>query len=128
MTQGFQPITPVAESIFPIVTTLGAAETDIVTAVKPGWYQYIESITIANISGNARTFTLYLKPTGVAGAAGNSVCAGVTLNANTIYNLPIGPLILPTGYEFTGLASAGSAINVTVSGRILLEAPEETRL
>jgi alpha-tubulin suppressor-like RCC1 family protein len=126
--QNFQPTLEIGEAIIPIVQTLGAAETDVIVALKPGWHYYIDGVVISNITAVARTFTLYLKADGVAGAAGNSICAGVTLAANTIYQLPIGPLTIPAGYELTGLASAASAINVTVTGRVIVEPPIEVQL
>jgi hypothetical protein len=126
--QNFQPTLEIGESIAPIVQTLAATETTIISALKPGWHYYIDGVVIANITANARTFTLYLKPAGVAAAAGNTVCAAVTLAANTIYQLPIGPLTIPAGWELTGLASVTSAINVTVTGKVIVEPPVEVQL
>lgn len=123
--QNFQPTLEIGEAITPIVQQLAATETDIVTPLKVGWHYYLDGIVVSNVSDTARTFTLYLKADSVAAAATNAICAAVTINANTIYQLPIGPLTIPSGYELTGLASAGQAINVTVTGKVVIEPPAE---
>jgi len=103
----------------PEVVTLASAETEIISEVPAGWHKQIESVTVANITGVAAAFSLYLKPQGVAAAAANAICVGVAIAANTIYQLPIGPLYLPDGWELTGLTSAGDDVNVTVTGHVV---------
>lgn len=115
----------IAEPIVPDVVPLQAAETDIVPACNPGWAQYIDSVNIAEVAGVGGTFNLYLKPAGVAPAAANAICATVALAANTIYTLPIGNMVLPDGYEITGLADVADQINVTVTGRYVVQPASE---
>lgn len=124
--QNFQPTLEIGEAITPIVQTLGATETEILDASKPGWYYQLNGLIISNISGVARTVTIYLHADGVAGAAGNTVLGAVNVNANTTYLMFI-PITIPAGYTLSGLASAASAINVTVTGKYIVEAPLEVQ-
>lgn len=124
--QNFQPTLEIGEAIIPIVQTLGATETEILDASKTGWYYQLNGLIISNISGVARTVTIYLHADGVAGAAGNTVLGAVNVNANTTYLMFI-PITIPEGYTLSGLASAASAINVTVTGKYIVKAPLEVR-
>ena len=111
----------IAEPIAPAVVPLQDTETTIVAACNPGWAQYIDSVNIVEVAGVGGTFNLYLKETGVAAALANAICVEVALAANTIYTLPIGNMVLPDGVEITGLSDVADQINVTVTGRYIVQ-------
>ena len=81
----------------PVVQALADAATEIIAAAPAGWNKELEAITVANVTGAADTFSLYLHEDGVAPAAGNAICIDVPINANTLYQLPVGPFTLPAG-------------------------------
>lgn len=117
----------ISEPFAPIVQPLAAAETVIVPSTPAGWIKSIESIMIANISAVARTFTIWLKETGTAGADANAICVDISINANTLYQLPIGPLFLPDGWEIAGESDLADSVNVTVSGGYMVQVPQMLR-
>lgn len=120
-----EPIIDMRQALSPIVQALDTAETIIVAGTPVDWTKEIDCIVIANVTGSAATFSLYLHEAGVAAATGNAICVDVAINANTIYQLPVGPFLLPDGWVFSGLTSSGDAVNVTVTGRFVPRVPDQ---
>jgi len=121
------PILATYQALEPIVMPLDTSETVIVPGAKKVWNKELDAITISNVTGSAATFSIYLHEVGVAGAVGNAVAVDVDIAANTIYQLPIGPLRLPPNWELTGLCSSGDAVNVMVTGRFLPNVPDRLK-
>jgi hypothetical protein len=105
----------------PVVQVLPLAVAVVGSAVPAGCSLEIVSMLIANNDAAARTFTLHLHPSSVAPAAGNAICTAVPINANTIYQFP-GPVVIPQGWQLSGLADAAAAVVVTLTGYIFNEA------
>lgn len=105
----------------PAVATLpvGAAAR-IGAVVGPNYSVVIDGIVIANITAVARTFDLYLHASTAAAAAGNAICVAVNVNAYTLYTIA-GPFYIPAGWQLSGLASAATSINVTLTGYLINE-------
>lgn len=118
-----EPIIDMRQALSPIVQALDTAETEIVSGTPTDWTKEINGVVIANVTGAGVTFSLYLHADGVAAAVGNAICVDVPIAANTIYQLPVGPFLLPDGWVFSGLVSSGDAVNVTVTGRFVPKMP-----
>lgn len=80
-----------------------------------GLYGVIRHIHIANTSGSAATFNLFVE-TSVAGAAGKELAKAVSIAANSEYNLYTS-LRLAAADILTGFASvASNTLVITVAG------------
>ena len=99
---------------------LGAAQADVYLAPTqpPNAQVVVNSVIIANISGSVRTFTLRIG-SGVL-TSSNSLFEAVSINNNTTYIYPGSEwgLTIPANYKLTGLASAASAIVVSLFGAV----------
>ena len=95
---------------------LAAAATDIYTPPASTIYTVIKHIHIANKTGSAATFTLYVGATG--GSAAGTELAGATslaANANTEIYFSPGLKMLSTDF-LSGLSGTASALVITVMG------------
>lgn len=96
---------------------LAASAADIYTPPASTIYTVIRHIHIANVTGGAVTFTLYVG--GTAGSAGGTELEkGFSVAANGEYDRYFGGQglkMLSTDF-LSGLASAGSSLTITVIG------------
>lgn len=77
----------------------------------------IRHIHIANKTGTAATFSLYVGATG-ASAGGTELFKDFSVAANNVYDYC--PLLLLASTEFlTGVASAASTLTITVEGEYI---------
>lgn len=106
------------EPFSPKITPLGNTDTICLPALPAGWYYYIDGIVISNLANVARTFDLFLRPTATPASAANQICNDVSINANTFYQHPIGPLTVPAGYVISGAASSVGSVNIILTGFI----------
>ncbi len=76
----------------------------------------IRQIHLANKTAGAVSATLYVGATG-GSAGGTEILPGVSLPANTEYNMYFNPALRMESTDFlSGLASAASSITITVIG------------
>ena len=101
---------PFVETRFISPTTLTTSAVSLYT-VPTGYSAIIKQFVVTNISASAATFTFYV---GTASAS-NALFSNTSVAANdtVIINLS---QVLTTGETLRALASAGSALNLTVSG------------
>lgn len=119
--QAYEPFTPV-------VTTLGVADTVCLPSIKDGWYYYVDSVIISNLSAATRTFDLHIRPSGTVASSSTQICNDVSVNANSVYQMPIGPLTIPAGWVLSGLASVVASVNVILTGHFRIMPPIDTRI
>jgi hypothetical protein len=81
---------------------------------------HIKQIRVTNTDTSARTFTLYLVPSGGSVGATNTIHSAVTIAANTDYIYDGLEDILEAGDTIRGLASVTSVVCVSISGDELL--------
>ena len=96
-------------------TTLGTSATALYTVTAPASSGITKQILVSNYSAGSANITLYLVPSG--GTAGNSnvIVPAVAISANSTITLDL-TQVLNLGDSLWALASAGTAINVVVSG------------
>jgi hypothetical protein len=94
---------------------LAASSTNVIPTPISGSFYVLRLIHLCNDTGSAATATLYFSVTTDGSTAGTELCKGLTIGANSTYDLPL-YLPMPNGYYLSGLASAGSTITITVSG------------
>jgi ATP-dependent protease ClpP protease subunit len=75
----------------------------------------LKEITLVNYTAGAVTATLHLVPSGGSVADGNKIFDAVSLNAHETKTFPLSQG-MSTGDKLSGLASAGTAINIFMSG------------
>jgi hypothetical protein len=115
------------EPFVPVLTPLGIADTVCLPAIRDGWYYFIDGIIISNLANAARTFDLHLRPTATVAAAANQICNDLGIEANTLYQMPIGPLTVPPGWVISGLASVAGSVNVILTGHLCIMPPLDVR-
>lgn len=93
---------------------LAAAAADIYTPAASTIYTVIKQIHIANVTGGAVSFTLYIGATG-GSAAGTELFKTYSVAANSVYDHYCNRRMNSTDF-LTGLASAGSSLTITVDG------------
>ena len=93
---------------------LASSVADIYTPAASTIYTVIRHIHVANVTGGAVTFTLYVG--GTAGSTGGTeLFKGYSVAANSSYDYY--PILKLTSTQFlTGLASAGTSLTITVEG------------
>lgn len=76
----------------------------------------VTCIYLCNTTAGAENFTLHIKPTtGTAAAVGNMIYDAVNIPAHDTFVIDAERLILPILFTISGLASANTAITVTIS-------------
>lgn len=75
----------------------------------------VKTIILANYSGSDARATLHLVPSSGSAANGNKILGEVNVPANTTTTIDTA-IVMPAGAFLAGLASAGTAINVHISG------------
>jgi hypothetical protein len=118
--QAYEPFTP-------IITVLGVADTICLPAMRNGWYYFVDGVIISNLANAARTFDLHLRPTATVAGATNQICNDLGIEANTLYQMPIGPLTVPPGWAISGLASVAASVNVILTGHLCIMPPLDVR-
>jgi hypothetical protein len=113
MNQSRDVFPPDAELLPAAVGTLG-------TVVPAGCSIEIASLMIVNHDAAAHTFTLYVHRSTSVPAAGNAICVAVPINGNTIYQFA-GPIIIPAGWQLSGLADVASVVGIFMTGYIFNE-------
>jgi hypothetical protein len=96
---------------------LAAAAADIYTPPAATIYTVIKQIRVANKTGVAATFTLYIGATG--GSAGGTEITGLSKSvaANDFLDMFFSPGLKMISSDFlTGLASAATTLTITVMG------------
>jgi hypothetical protein len=93
---------------------LASSVANIYTPPASTIYTILRHIHLANVTGGAVTFTLYVGATG-GSAAGTQLFTAVSIPANSVYDW-YGTLRMDSTDFLTGLASAGSSITITVEG------------
>lgn len=78
-----------------------------------------EMIIFANTDSVARTVTVHNVPSGGSAGAGNKIFGAVSIPANTTWigRYPGGAFVIAGGGSIQALASANSAVTLTVGGR-----------
>lgn len=95
---------------------LANAVANIYTPASSDVYTVITQIHIANVTGGAVTFTLYIGATG-GSTGGTEIAKAVSVAANSTTYLPFSPGIKLVSTDFlTGLASAATSLTITVLG------------
>jgi hypothetical protein len=102
---------PFVETRFISPTTLTTSAASALYTVPTGYSAIIKQLVVTNITGTAATFTFYVN----TASASNALFSGTSVAANdtVIVNLS---QVLTTGETLRALASANSALNLTVSG------------
>ena len=93
---------------------LAATATDIYTPPAATIYSVIRHIHVANVTGGAVTFTLYVGATG-GSAAGTELFKAYSVPANSSFDF-YGALRMASTDFLSGLASAGSSLTIVVEG------------
>ena len=75
----------------------------------------VKTVTIANVTATDAQVTIYLVPNGGSAATTNAVLGSVNVSANTTTIIDTA-WIIPASSTIQAKASAGSAINVHISG------------
>jgi hypothetical protein len=90
--------------------------TDIYTPPASTIYTKIRQIIVANKTGAAATFTLYVGATG--GSAGGTELLGLSVSVPANSSIPyyFTDLVMKSTDYLTGIASAGSTLTITVLG------------
>jgi hypothetical protein len=93
---------------------LSSSVADIYTPPASTIYTVIRHIHVANVTGGAVTFTLYVGATG-GSTGGTELFKGYSVAANSAFDYY--PMMKLTSTQFlTGLASAGTSLTITVEG------------
>jgi hypothetical protein len=93
---------------------LSNAAADIYTPAAATIYTVIRQIHIANVTGGAVTFTLYIGATG-GSAAGTELFKAHSIAANSEFDHYCNRKMLSTDF-LSGLASAATSLTITVDG------------
>lgn len=93
---------------------LASSAANIYTPPAATIYTIIRHIHLANVTGGAITFTLYVGATG-GSAGGTELFKAVSIAANSTYDYYCAQYMASTDF-LTGLASAGSSITIEVEG------------
>jgi hypothetical protein len=93
---------------------LANAAANIYTPPAATIFTVIRHIHIANVTGGAVTFTLYVGATG-GSAAGTELFKAVSIPANSSVDYFCTQLMLSTDF-LSGLASAATSLTITVEG------------
>lgn len=93
---------------------LAASATNVYTPPASTIYTTIRHIHIANVTGGAVSFTLWIGATG-GSAAGTELFKAHSIPANFEFDYYT-PLRLDSTDFLTGLASAGSSLVITIAG------------
>jgi hypothetical protein len=93
---------------------LAAAAADIYTPPAATIYTVIRHIHIANVTGGAVTFTLYVGATG-GSSAGTELFKGYSVAANSSFDYYCVLRMASTDF-LSGLASAATSLTITVEG------------
>ena len=100
---------------FAPVTTLGTSASTLYTVTAPATSAVVKQLLIANYSASSATVTVNIVVlSGTAGNA-NTVVPAVAIGANSTITLDITQVINVGGF-IAALASAGSSINIMISG------------
>lgn len=95
---------------------LANAAADIYTPPASTIYTVIRHIHVANKTGTAATFTLYIGATG-GSAGGTEIALAKNVPANDVVDLYFAPGLKMVSTDFlSGLASAASTLTITVMG------------
>jgi len=93
---------------------IAASATDIYTPAASTIYTVIRHIHVANVTGGAVTFTLYIGATG-GSSAGTELFKGYSVAANSAFDYYCTKKLVSTEF-LSGLASAGSSLTITIEG------------
>lgn len=96
---------------------LAAAAADIYTPAASTIYTVIKHIRVANKTGGAATFTLYIGATG-GSAAGTEIAFAKGVPANDYVDIFFPGLKMLSTDFLTGLASAATTLTITVMGEL----------
>lgn len=77
----------------------------------------VDKFTATNVTSGSVNLTVYKVPSGGTAGASNEIISVVAIAGNTYVDLNLANHILNPGDFFAVLASAGSSISVTASGR-----------
>lgn len=95
-------------------TQLGTSASTLYT-VGSGVTATVKEILVSNVSGSAASVSLYFVNSGGIAATSNLMFPAVSISANSSIAFDVNQ-VLDAGSTIQGLASAGSAINVMISG------------
>lgn len=93
---------------------LAAAAADVYTPPAATIYTVVRHIHVANKTGGAVTFTLYVGATG-GSAAGTELFGAKSVAANDVYDYYCNLKMVSTDF-LSGLASAATSLVITVEG------------
>ena len=96
-------------------TTLGTSATALYTVTSPASSGITKQILVSNYSTSSANVTLYLVPSGGTAGNSNAIVPAVSISANSTITLDL-TQVLNLGDSLWALASAGSSLNVLVSG------------
>ena len=97
------------------VTTLSGSNTTLYTASSPVTNSVIKQLLVANYSASSATVSVYLVPSGGSASNSNVILPSVAIAANSTITLDI-TQVMNQGDFIVASASAGTAINITISG------------
>jgi hypothetical protein len=83
--------------------------------VGSGVTSIVKQIVLTNTTGSAKTATVRLVPTGQSTGVSYDILSAVTLAANETVSFNCS-LVMTAGDFISALASAGTSVNITVSG------------
>ncbi len=99
---------------------LANSATNIYTPAASTIYTVINQIHIANVTGGAVTFTLYIGATG-GSAGGTEIEKAYSIAANADWDKYWSPGLVMKSTDFlSGLASAASSLVIIVSGKMIV--------
>jgi len=100
---------------FSPVTTLGTSASTLYTVTAPATSAVVKQLLVSNYSASSASITVYFVPSGGTAGNGNAVVPAVAISPNSTITLDI-TQVLSVGGFISALSSAGSSINLMISG------------
>ena len=100
---------------FAPATTLGTSSSTLYTVTAPATSAVVKQLLVSNYSASSASVTVNFVPSGGTAGNGNAVVPAVSISANSTITLDL-TQVLNVGGFIAANASAGSAINVMISG------------
>ena len=97
------------------VTTLTTSAVTLYTVTNPVTNGVIKQIAVSNYSASAATVTVHFVQNGGSVGNGNIIVPAVSISANSTITLDL-TQVLNAGDFIAALASANSALNISISG------------